>query len=492
MGRRSKERRKVAKMLSTVPGGLVGAMSRNRNGNATVQDIDFLARARREMQGRNGYTGESHMPTLFDKGKGKDNFTFHTQSPKAEDGVFHCAESNELTTSCPLNPKVPSILIEAPMWHCFMNLCKEYNTEWIALLIGKLDKDETGAPAYIISRFYFPPQVASGAHVEVPTGVRPRPGTIGAIHSHVDMGVFWSSTDREHSNWPVEIVINRKENYEALSRYQLKCGEWAKTKATVYLTGSMLSSAVKTQMDRAFEDGTRLQAANRAAGSLVNVHPEDRDEAASSGSSSKDSSKAIVKGTLVTPQCNHFYDAGGNPAISLRCQLDDGHVGMHQTVGGMRWLAFPDADTEEMCGYTLGARVCIREKGHAGWHKSAPIPEEKDDYFQGMPDAPVAATSETTPSNATPASNGDDPEPEVTSIIWPPKEPSLTLASIEDDPTIPSNMKPEEFCQTCEGVGYVEAPEDGPRAIKECPDCKSHPGLSDVGAVRAVEDGLIN
>src|SRR5205814_10442916 len=130
-----------------------------------------------------------------------------------------------------LNPPVPDILIPITMWECFLSCCKEYDTEWIALLKGKLDKDNEGKDAYKIESFYFPPQVASGAHVDVPTGVRPKPGTIGAIHSHVDMGVFWSGTDTDHSNWPVEIVINRRENYEALSRYQLKCGEWAKGQA---------------------------------------------------------------------------------------------------------------------------------------------------------------------------------------------------------------------------------------------------------------------
>src|SRR5947207_4589998 len=265
MGKRNRNRRRALLASGTptptptpsVPGGMEGVRDRAANGRSTPQDVDFVTRMTRERQGLDGYSGKPKVGTSsIVKGsagsfptqgpshpsqsqRGMDGrfsrqtgFTFTTASPK-EDGVFRCEDTGEVTGTCPLNPNVPDILIDAQMWNCLMDCTREYDTEWIALLIGKLDKNSKGEPAYVIDKFYFPPQTASGTHVDVPTGVKPKPGTIGAIHSHVNMGVFFSATDKDHSNWPVEIVINRKEEYEAVAKYKLKCGEWAKTKATV-------------------------------------------------------------------------------------------------------------------------------------------------------------------------------------------------------------------------------------------------------------------
>src|SRR5256886_12853323 len=216
MGKRSRQEKRRAAFLKDiregVPGGIVGAMHRGHNGQLTPSDVSFLARVRREQQGKDGYTGTVKGTTSAKGSSGsfhtggstynqRGQYQFSVAPPK-EDGVFHCEEVNEVTDECPLKPTVPSILIDAQMWNCLMAATKEYDTEWIALLIGRLDKDSKNEPAYVIERFYFPPQTASGTHVDVPTGVKPKVGTIGAIHSHVGMGVFFSSTDKDHSNWP--------------------------------------------------------------------------------------------------------------------------------------------------------------------------------------------------------------------------------------------------------------------------------------------------
>ena len=493
MGRKGKERKRLARELATIPGGLEGAMARNANGQATPKDIDFLSRVTREMGGLDGYFGTPHNPTTQGHssstpsnghyadnknnsvtGGSKDKYTFTTyHSPSHDPTVFHCAEAREITDRCPLNPTVPNILMDKAMWRCFMDCCKEYSTEWIALLIGKLDKDADNKPAYLISKFYFPPQTASGAHVDVPTGVRPKPGTIGAIHSHVDMGVFWSSTDTEHSNWPVEIVINRRENYEALARYQLKCGEWAKGKATVYLTGSGLSMGVKGMVAKAFSDGAQLQAQLRAE-ATASVHPDDKAEVTT----------AIVKGTVtqgVKPQCEATLHVIGS-AERMRCQEDKGHEGLCRTANNVRWYSSEahsvnwdtppysrsKTGTEVLCGVEGPHGPCIREDKHAGWHRVAgPYTNGIDGYFQ------------------VDVSSASDAQGEVAqgTIAWPPKPPSLTVP-IGDDPTV-EDQASDEFCEKCEGYGFVEG-EDG--STRPCPDCLEHPGLSKLGAVRQAED----
>lgn len=349
MGKRSRRLKRAAATVITkvdsVPGGLMGAQHRARNGQATMQDVGFLLRVSRELKGQDGYLGEakgskgtfvssdhsisrsSYWPDY--SSQVGDKYKLTSTTPKSEDGVFHCKENNEITSSCPLNPKVPSILVEAVMWDCFINCAKEYDSEWIALLIGRLDKDSKGEPAYVIEKFYFPPQVASGAHVEVPTGVKPRPGTIGAIHSHVAMQAFWSATDKAHSNWPVEVVINRKGDYEALSRYQLKCGEWAKSKASVYLTGSYVNATIKGMLDKAFVIGEGMGKKGRDI--TINIHPEDKDD--------------VVEAIVTTSTSTTPTSTSTNRSNSL---------------------------TEEVCPVLN----CVRENGHKGYCRN-----KENDYF---------------------------------------------------------------------------------------------------------------
>jgi hypothetical protein len=251
------------------------ARLRFANGNATKRDLDMLARMQDEARGVNGYTGESRRSSspgvtvtakpngqsssssLFHKGD-SNPYSFRVTQPKDEH-VFVCADSKEITDKCPLNPKVPYVLVPVLMWQTFLKLAKDINTEWIALLKGKLTSDDKGEPVYLIESYYHPPQTAGGAHVDIPTGVMPKPGTIGAIHSHVGMGVFFSGTDIAHSNWPVEIVINNKAEYKAVSRLQLKCGEYAKYDATVYTDGVMPKSKATEALETAFQQGSMLE-----------------------------------------------------------------------------------------------------------------------------------------------------------------------------------------------------------------------------------------
>ncbi len=433
---------------NSVPGGLVGAAFRNQNGQATAADIDFLIRMSREAKGKDGYSGMSHThsnPTF--KGTGDSRFTFY----KKDEAVFHCAEASEIVAKCPLNPLVPHILIPITMWDCFLSCCKEYDTEWIALLIGKLGKDSTGAAAYIIDKFYFPPQTASGAHVDVPTGVKPKPGTIGAIHSHVNMGVFWSGTDTAHSNWPVEIVINRKEEYESLSRYQLKCGEWAKGKSEVRLTGSYVNHAIDAQVKAAFAAGDSLDKVNRAAMvSRIATQP-----VASPVIPATTPTPAIVTSGYWEPSCtacNHYSHKQGEGCQAKDCKCT-----------AAEWKS----ETMEVCSTNL----CVRFKDHAGYHKT-----KAGDYFQYKADDPKPD------------------EPAQGQITWPYPE-QLTGTASDDGPVDEIGELPsEEYCSVCEGCGSVTK-EGKPASImtaddvKDCVACEGT-GLSALGKIRAAESML--
>lgn len=263
------------------------------NGRASVRDLPFAERMQAEARGRNGYTGETRgsrgsFSTHQGDGMGyyqngvwrsyggddsgygyqggyqsskKDENTFTTE-PAPDTEVFHCEESNEIIGICPI-ATTPTILVPSLTWDHWMKLADRIATEWIAHLIGHIGANSKGEPAYIIERYYFPPQTASGAHVEVPTGYSPRAGVIGAVHSHVRMGVFFSATDIKHSNWPVEIVINAKREFEAVVRHPLKCGIFAKNKAEVFLTGENMPEGVIKALDTAFDQGKALEEQRR-------------------------------------------------------------------------------------------------------------------------------------------------------------------------------------------------------------------------------------
>lgn len=135
---------------------------------------------------------------------------------------------------CPIAPKA-NIYVPADMFQDWIDLAKEFSTEWIAYLQGKPIE---GKPfSYEVTGMVFPEQSATPAHVEVPGNVVAPPGTIASVHSHVGMDVFFSAEDVKHFNWPVELVVNRKGEIKANGLTMLECGRPHRGDATVWLTG---------------------------------------------------------------------------------------------------------------------------------------------------------------------------------------------------------------------------------------------------------------
>lgn len=415
MGKTSRKlrRRLIQDALRKTPsndlpvGGYDGVISRYANGQTTVQDLAFIDRVRLERQGRNGYTGEPRgSKGIIGVGeemsrtkKKNDPYTFHVSSSSNEDGVFKCVDSGEVTEKCPLNPKVPRVYVPALMWETFIHATKAYDCEWIALLFGKLGKNDKNEDAYLIEKFYFPPQVASGAHVEVPTGVRPRPGTIGAIHSHVAMGAFWSQTDKDHSNWPVEIVVNRKAECKALVRYKLKCGEWAKGDSEVWLEGAALNPVIKKELDQALAKGSQLMAEARKLAAAANkgvtttiIPPsrakEDREDVADAilcecgcpaiehfNYESFKVHGGWVGGCRKCKPCMRFSVKGPNPTLEVEIVED-------KVIGEERQLGFPPfdglvpiQDDPTYLGDGMDEWDCKECQGH-GWVEEDKITKE--------------------------------------------------------------------------------------------------------------------
>jgi hypothetical protein len=214
-------------------------------------------------------------PNLDSRRNSQGGHMFHS-SAKQDDETFTCA-STDVEGKCPIM-QVPEVHVPYEMWDTFIELADACETEWLALLKGEFNTERN---VYEVKDFYFPPQTATGTSVSVADGPRapaPQAGTIGAIHSHCKMGAFWSSTDKAHSNWPLEIVINAKGEYAALVRFQLKCGSYTKQDAKVMLLGQRPEPPDPpfwAELSAAFAQGAKL---TRTKGRAREDDPEEPEE----------------------------------------------------------------------------------------------------------------------------------------------------------------------------------------------------------------------
>jgi len=97
-------------------------------------------------------------------------------------------------------------------------LMKQYpSTEWLAYLIG--DKK-----SLMIKDIIIPKQNVGSTHVHV-TGPIERPDILGVMHSHHNMGAFFSGTDDTYinGNHNMSIVV-AKNGSKALVRWETPCG----------------------------------------------------------------------------------------------------------------------------------------------------------------------------------------------------------------------------------------------------------------------------
>lgn len=105
-------------------------------------------------------------------------------------------------------------------------LCREVKTEWQMLLVGA----EVGQKV-VVNGYYIPKQEVTASTVTnleaIDREFIDSRDIVGTIHSHSDMGVFFSTVDDEFTNmsWiKHHVVVNNKHDFVAKSRYDLKCG----------------------------------------------------------------------------------------------------------------------------------------------------------------------------------------------------------------------------------------------------------------------------
>lgn len=191
---------------------------------------------------QSGYVTNGSTTNFDNKPKPNDTFT-------CEADISGCPIANKLS---PPRVDIPDEMFGKWIW-----LTKRFDTEWIAFLKGSVERIVEGGVQfdyYKITDMYFPKQKCTPSHVEAIDG-QIQEGTIAAVHSHVNMGAFFSAEDERHANHAVELVVNRKGELACSVRVKLECGRYERTRsAKVYLMGNNEAAVLATQLEAQIEE----------------------------------------------------------------------------------------------------------------------------------------------------------------------------------------------------------------------------------------------
>ncbi len=147
-------------------------------------------------------------------------------------------EELKIVTECGRKPTANiSIIISRVVKNKIDLLMKKFpHTEWLAYLLG--DKDSR-----FVTDLYLPEQRVTGGDVTV-TGSCDEPNVIGVIHSHHNMGAFFSGTDDTYinSNYDISIVVAHNGS-KAQVRWVTPCGHKLIADGTVVVESENLFDA---------------------------------------------------------------------------------------------------------------------------------------------------------------------------------------------------------------------------------------------------------
>lgn len=122
--------------------------------------------------------------------------------------------------------EVGSIYLTPEIWAVVKKICGEIKDEWQILLCGK---EEEGI--IYISEYIIPLQEVTGSTVTnndcIDDEYIREHKVLATMHSHSTMGVFFSKTDENHTNFSqidYHIVVNNKGQKEACRKMTLPCG----------------------------------------------------------------------------------------------------------------------------------------------------------------------------------------------------------------------------------------------------------------------------
>lgn len=164
---------------------------------------------------------------------------------------------------CPIVPtdktRLPRVEIPNDMWKKWCHWAKKFDTEWLAYLMGEEIPRSPDHPlgGWKLTDLWVPRQKVTGAHVtvfedDIRTLMERYPNCIGDVHSHVKMGVFFSSEDEKHMNHPVHLVVNAREEIMGSCRITLDCGRMARVEGRLILINPDDLTELEEEMSKNF------------------------------------------------------------------------------------------------------------------------------------------------------------------------------------------------------------------------------------------------
>ena len=131
--------------------------------------------------------------------------------------------------SCSWSVKgVKRIVLTPEMYSVTRKLCEKFaNSEWQIMLIGEIREKDV-----LVTDYYIPKQEVGPATVRnkdcIDINLIQELGIVGTMHSHCNMGVFFSGTDDVSTNLSsglkYHVVTNNRGEFNAVERMTLPCG----------------------------------------------------------------------------------------------------------------------------------------------------------------------------------------------------------------------------------------------------------------------------
>jgi len=133
---------------------------------------------------------------------------------------------------CELCGEKGRIYVDHTIYAKIEKLTEKVDNEWLGYLVGK----DLGNGRFHVTDLSIPEQEVTGGSVDVDTDKVILPeGCIGVVHSHNNMGAFFSGTDDTYinSNHNASIVVNKKGEYKAKVDLTLPCNHKLEQEAVV-------------------------------------------------------------------------------------------------------------------------------------------------------------------------------------------------------------------------------------------------------------------
>lgn len=150
-------------------------------------------------------------------------------SKSADVRGWNTGKEHECSTACSWsdkNKKEFNVIISREVFSVIRKLCKDVKVEWQILLCGTEAGD-----GLIVDNYYIPKQEVTGGSVKnldcIDAEFIRLHNVVATMHSHSNMGVFFSTVDMQFTNNSLiktHLVVNNKLEYIAATRVELPCG----------------------------------------------------------------------------------------------------------------------------------------------------------------------------------------------------------------------------------------------------------------------------